>query len=918
MNKTNLMIIDGHAFAFRAYYAFASIPLKHPTTQKPSGAIFGFLRMLFKLLNDYDVSHIVITFDPGTRLKRNDIFEAYKSHRKPMPEDLKDQIRDLESILKDMEFPVLKIDGIEADDLIATLSENHKKEFQNIFIFSSDKDLYQILDKNVFMLRGKKGVSEFIKIDEEWVKSEIGITKDQVTNYMGIVGDSVDFIPGVKGIGEKGAEKLISEFGTIENIYKNLDKIKNPGMVTKLKASEKDAYMSRELATLDCNVPIGITKDHIKVPNYVNEKTMTILKENGFNAIYKDIAKLMDSPIQVSQPKDTKKEEIKLDESKAPYVWIQDTNTLKDILKKYKKNAWFSLDTETTSTSPHLAEILGISFSFEEKTGYYISIKHSKSLFQDKSLSIEEVREILGPILSNPQIPKIGQNIKYDAIVLKNYGFHIHPIHFDSMLASYVLNPSGRKHNLDDLAATFLKYKTIHYEEMTGSGKNKKNLWEIDPSLVSVYASEDADIALRLSLILHDQLKSEKKLWKVFSELDLPLIEVLVEMEAEGIKLDIDYFKNLENTFSKKISELESSIYQLVGREFNPSSTKELQKVLFEELKLSKKKETQTGYSTDHSVLESLQGEHPIVDLLLDHRKFSKLRNTYTHNLTDLVSPRTGKVHTSFQQTIAATGRLSSTDPNLQNIPIKDEEGRWIRKGFVSSKPNSELLSLDYSQIELRIMAHYSNDPAMIDAYSNDLDIHRRTASALFEVSESMVTKEMRNSAKVVNFSVIYGVSAFGLAQNLKISNKEAKSFIDRYFSQYKGVKKYMEDMEKFCIENQYVETLMGRRRYISEISSPNRSIREQAKRIAINTPIQGTSADMIKLAMIQIHKLIHQKTYKSRMLLQVHDELVFEVDKKEKESFYHEAKTIMENALPLNVPIKVEGKFGQNWNDAH
>lgn len=920
-----LMIIDGHAFAFRSYFAFAASNLTNSKTGLPSGAVFGFFRMLFKLLQDFEVSHIAITFDPGTRLDRNDIFEDYKATRKPMPEDLKPQIDEILNLLKVLELPILKIDGKEADDIIGTLCKQFEKDSEEILILSGDKDLYQVLSDNVHMLRGRKGVSEFQKIDPEWVEKEVGITIDQVTDYMALLGDSSDNIPGVKGIGEKGAAKLIQEYGNLETIYDNLDNLKPPSLKVKLEANKENAFLSRKLATIETELSLGIDSQFLEMPNYLEEKKVFHFKQEGYNVLFRDLAKqagLKVLEIDKSEDRPVKKtkdtdQEVVGSSAKGSYTRVQSVDDLKKILSGIKKGTILCIDTETTSVYPNLADLLGVSFSWKEETGYYVPVSYSESLYSLSLPKLEDVIKVLKPILEDPKIYITGQNIKYDWIVLQKYGIHLNGVIFDTMIASYLLNPGVRRHNMDDMASDYLGYTTLSYGELVGKGKKKQELYEIDPDRVTEYAAEDADITLRLHQVLEPKLK-KSGMEKVFRELELPLVEVLKDIEMTGVSLDISYFAKLSKDFEKRIQELEKRIHIHASKEFNIASTKELQVVLFDELRLPAEKKTQTGFSTDHSVLESLLGMHPIIDDLLDHRKFSKLKSTYVDTLPNLVNPRTGKVHTSYNQTIAATGRLSSQDPNLQNIPIKDEEGRWLRKCFIPSSKEFEILSLDYSQIELRIMAHFSKDPLMMDAYEHGLDIHRRTASGLFGVEEKDVTSEMRNKAKVVNFSTIYGATSFGLSQNLKVSRSEAKEFINKYFIQYQGVKKFMEETTEFCKKNGYVETLLGRRRYIPEINSKNKQVEKGAQRIAINSPIQGTSADMIKIAMLSIHKHIQKKKLNSRIIMQVHDELVFEVHKDEKEDFKKIATKLMVTALPLSVPIVVEGNFGKNWDEAH
>ncbi|MDX1958836.1 MAG: DNA polymerase I [Leptospiraceae bacterium] len=919
-----LLIIDGHALVFRAYFAFQTANLKNSKTGKPSGAVFGFFKMLFKIIQDFSPTHVAMTFDPGTKLKRSEVFPQYKANRSPMPDDLRPQIGEVIEITREIGFPILQVDGEEADDIIGTLCDLYDKKGNEIIIFSGDKDLFQLLDGNVTLLRGKKGATEFVEINKKWVETEVGVSPKQIPDYMGIVGDTSDNIPGVKGIGEKGASKLISEFSNLETIYKKIEDVKNPSMKTKLLESKENAFLSRDLATLNKQVPLHVNLNDLLLPEYYHPTKVEFFKERGYNVLSRDLGKFSeekgysksDSEKSDSEPKEVKKEEKKINSAKGNYVHIKTLSELKTVLKEISKAKLICVDTETTSKDPMLAEILGVSFSIEEQKGYYVSLSHPKSFFNSINVDIEEALKLLKPILENPKIVKIGQNIKYDLLVLSNYGIEISPISFDTMLASYILHPESRRHGMDDLAEDFLEYKTITYDDLTGTGKKRKELFEVEPERVAEYAAEDADITLRLYNTLKPMIEDHDKNG-VLEKIEVPLIFVLKEMEKTGILIDKPYFQKLSKDFQKELQKQIDKIYKVAGKEFNIASTKELQKVLFEDLKLPTEKKTQTGFSTDHSVLESLRDKHPIIEMLLNHRKYSKLLNTYIDVLPLMINPKTGRIHTNYNQTIAVTGRLSSTDPNLQNIPIKDDEGKLIRRGFIA-KEDHELLSLDYSQIELRIMAHFSNDKRMLEAYENNLDIHTRTAAALYSVDEALVTSEMRSKAKAVNFSVIYGTTAFGLAQNLRISRTEAKIFIDKYFLEYPGVKKFMDEISNFCMENEFVETLTGRRRYVPEIKSTNRQDVEAAKRVAINSPIQGTSADMIKLAMINIQNTIEKKKLSSRMLLQVHDELVFEVPKKEKETIFAIAKKEMETVLKLKVPIVVQGKFGKNWDEAH
>ncbi len=927
-SPSQLLIIDGHALVFRAYFAFQTTNMKNSKTGEPSGAVFGFFRMFFKLLHDYPSSHIAFTFDPGTPLERSKIFSEYKATRKPMPEELKPQIREVMDIVRELGYPLLVEDGQEADDIIGSLCKKFGDK-NEIVICSGDKDLYQLLLRNnIKMLRGKKGTSDFIIIDSEWVVNELGVKPEQITDYMGIVGDTSDNIPGVKGIGDKGASTLIKEFSSLDSIYANIDSVKNPSLKEKLIKSKEMAFLSRELATLNSDLKIKQSWEDFQTPALDSERIAVFLNR-GYNVIHRDLAK----EIGVGVTKDKTEEavlkpteEIK----KGAYRRIKSIKELKTLLDSLNKCTEISVDTETTSPLPMQANLLGISLSWKEGEGVYIPVKYipqskdssslgfdSSNEVQKEALDLEEVISTLKKFLENKNIQKIGQNIKYDFLVLNKYDVSLGPIFFDTMIAGYVLRPDERRHNMDDLALDYLNYKTITYDELTKTGKKRQNLFEIDLDKVTDYAAEDADITFRLYGILKEDIKKQDPM-DVLHKLEIPLIEVLAEMEKNGVSIDIPYFNKLSKEFKKELKKIEGKIFKSAGRDFNINSTKELQKVLFEELKLDTVKKNKTGFSTDHRVLETLQGKHEIIDYLLDHRKYSKLISTYVDSLPEISNPVTHRIHTSYNQTIAATGRLSSTDPNLQNIPIKDPEGRMIRAGFIPVNEDYELLSLDYSQIELRIMAHFSKDKNMLEAYEKGLDIHARTASALFSVPESEVTPEMRNKAKVVNFSVIYGTTAFGLAENLKISRTEAGMFIDKYFYQYPGVKTYMETVSSECFEKGYVETLSGRRRYIPLIKSSRRQEVEAAKRIAINSPIQGTSADLIKKAMLDIHSSIKKNKLNSKMILQVHDELVFEVHKSEKDKVLKLAKNAMENVEKLLIPLEVKGKFGKNWDEAH
>ena len=944
MKLSSLMIIDAHAMAYRAYYAMLGQNLAHPVTGQSTTAIFGFFRMFFKLLLEYKPEYTAVTWDAPGGSFRNQMYTEYKAHRKPMPDDLKYQIDEIKEIIGKCGFPVLQEKGYEADDLMGALSVRFGKK-QKVIILTGDKDCYQLLNNNVHMLRGVKGVSEFTEINPDWVKSELGVDVKEIPDYMALIGDASDNIPGAKGVGPKSAQKLIEKYGSIEKIYEHINEIKPDGLKNKLIESKENVFLSKKLAHIDTAVASIETLDETTIitPDFLNPDILQMFRHEGYTQIYNELMKAKGKISEIPEAgtdKSSAKKSAKKSGKKSPdtdqgadlfgnksvnlhtrektdYRLILNIKDLEKEIASYLKESEIAVDTETDNTQPMLARLVGISISAHEKNACYIPLPPEGTPYAETCIPLKDALPLLKKLLENSAVKKIGQNIKYDAIVLKRHGLELKNISFDTMIASYLLNPNIRRHNLDDMALDLLSHETIKYEEVAGSGKNKTTFDNIDPVNIKDYACEDADITLRIFHLLKDDIK-KKGLGDVNEKIEIPLISVLQSMEEAGVAIDSDYFGKLSKDYEKKLASLEKKIHVDAGEPFNINSTKELQGVLFETLKLPRGKKTKTGYSTDQSVLEELRGMHPVVDRLLDHRKYSKLKSTYVDALPRLVHPETGRIHTSFNQTIAATGRLSSNEPNLQNIPIREETGRAIRKGFIAGK-GKEILSLDYSQIELRIMAHYSQDPALEEAFVRDnIDIHARTASSLFGIPEDRVDGDQRSKAKVVNFSIIYGVTEFGLGQNLGIPRHEASLYIERFFEKYPGVRRYMDDTVAFAEKNGYVETLSGRKRQIPDIQSSNRFRKEGAKRTAINTPIQGTSADIIKLAMIEIHNDLLKKKLKSRMILQVHDELLFDVVPEEKDEILEVAKARMENAMKLRVPLRVDYRFGKNWDEAH
>jgi len=963
MEKTKrILVIDAHAMAYRGHFALERQNLRNAAGMS-TGAIFGFFRMFFKILVDFGPAEVLVCWDPPGGSFRGDTYKEYKATRKPMPDDLRSQIVEIKAIVSQMGFAACEIPGFEADDVMGTIAERFAKTAQ-VYLLTSDKDCFQLISKNVHMLKGAKGVTEFIEVDPEWVEKEIGVEPSQIPDYMGLVGDSSDNIPGAKGIGPKTAAELIREYKNLDNLYKKVDSIPKEGLRTKLKESRENALLSRDLATIRKDIPavLNLPEEQLKTPDYLREEIIHFFRSQGYKMIADDLiraatkkgkAAKTQEPVQIeSEPSAGKSapstEKAKSSRGKADkkgakkdqpelfspaheasgvfstgarflagqvrYAIIQDMPALKACLAKHAKSKLVAVDTETDSTDAMRAVLVGISLSSTEKEADYIALPPPGSPYENEGLALEEARPLLAEFFARKETGFVGQNVKYDFQVLRRHGMEIANLTFDTMIAGHLLSPGMRRNNLDDLALDYLSYNTIPYEDIVGSGRGKTTMDKLPPEAIRDYACEDADIALQLGQILAPKLK-EAKLDGVNSDMEVPLMRVLADVEANGVAIDAKYFEKLSAEYKKQIARLEKTIHDEAGLVFNVNSTKELQFVLLEKLRLPMGKKIKTGFSTDQRELERMRGLHPMIDHLLEYRKYTKLLSTYIDALPELVNPQTGRIHTTLHQAIAATGRLSSMDPNLQNIPVREDMGRAIRRGFIPAKGH-ELLSLDYSQVELRIMAHYSKDKALMEAFTrDDVDIHSRTAASLFGIGENEVTPDMRSKAKVVNFSIIYGVTDFGLGQSLSIPRAEAKQYIERFFQRYPGVKRYMDETIEFCAKNGYVETLFGRRRQIPDITSSNRFRREGAERTAINTPIQGTSADLIKQAMIRIHAKMISRKLRSLMILQVHDELLFEVTPAEKDEVVKLARAEMENA-DLLVPLRVDAGWGKNWDE--
>ena len=899
--KKTLFVIDGHALCYRAYYAFIKSQLKNPENQDVS-AIFGFARMLYRLIEEQDPDYLAVAFDPPVKSFRFDLYSEYKANRQKMPGELRSQIEEIKRMVDILGITRIEDNNYEADDVLGTMAKKFASEECDVVLVTGDKDAYQLVDEHVRIYANKKGISEYEIYDTEGVENKLGITPDRVIDYMALMGDSSDNIPGVKGIGEKTALKLILSYGSLEGIYENVEKIS--GRQKELLIEEKEmAFISRDLVTIRTDVPLDFDLDQLRKPDITSEEARAFFTHHDMGSVLRDHFPPEAGALSGNEPKEKK------------YTTVLSEDVLEDMIALIRSMGEVSMDTETTSVSPVDADLIGMSFSIEESSGWYIPMV-SGGLFSEAVIERERAMNMLRPILEDPGIRKIGQNIKYDIIVLRGAGVEVAGVYFDTMVASYLLDPTLRRHNLDDMALRYLDYTTITYKDLTGTGKKAIPITDVPLERLSEYAIEDADITWRLYLIFRDRLK-EQDLDKLFHDIEMPLVEVLADMEYTGVTIDPGYFELLGQENRKMLSSVEKKIYAEAGQAFNINSTRELAAILFDSLGLKPQKKTKTGYSTDITVLEALKGSHPIIDHLISYRTLSKLMNTYIDSLPRLVSARTGRIHTSYNQTVVATGRLSSSDPNLQNIPARDEFGKKVRRGFVAQK-GFILMSADYSQIELRLAAHLSDDANMAGAFRDGTDIHALTASSVFGVSLDSVTQEMRRQAKIINFATIYGVSPFGLSQQADINVKDAAAFIDRYFETYPGFRDYIDRTVDFARKNGHVRTLLGRIRAVPEINSETSFRREGAERVAINTPIQGTCADMIKIAMINIYRDFKDRGLKSEMIMQVHDELVFQVALDEKEVVEKLVRERMEQALELSVPAIVDIGWGQNWEEAH
>lgn len=942
--EKRLFLLDAYALIFRGYYAFIKNPRINSKGMDTS-AVMGFMNSLLDVINREKPEYLAVAFDNGGSEFRNEIFPQYKANRDETPEAIRIAVPYIKEILKAMHIPVVEVKGIEADDLIGTLSKQAEKEGFKVFMVTPDKDFAQLVSDNIFIYRPARMGNGIEIWGVKQVKQKFEVERpEQVIDFLGMMGDAIDNIPGLPGVGEKTAKKLLAEFGSMENLLANTDKLKG-ALKTKVESHKEQGILSKKLATilLDCPVTFEEEKFELETPDY--EKVAEIFNELEFRRMAEQFQRVFAksnnseaSQNTENEPKTSAKKKIQdenqislfdsetgdlfsatqslynnLENTEHFYQIVQGDLGLKLLLQNLLQQKSVCFDTETTGLDALHSELVGIAFSYEKGKGYYVPFPENQ---QEAQLLIEKLR----PFFENEDIEKVGQNLKYDIKVLARYGIEIRGKLFDTMIAHYLINPDMR-HNMDILSETYLKYSPQPIETLIGKkGKNQKSMRDIDVELAKEYAVEDADITYQLKEAFEPVLELTQTR-KLFDEIEIPLIPVLASMESEGIRLDVNFLKLLSTELNKDIKELEMRIYEAAGHSFNLASPKQLGEVLFDKLKIggAKQKKTKTGqYATGEEVLSYFVKEHQIVRDILDWRQLIKLQNTYVDSLPNEVNPESQRVHTDYMQTVAATGRLSSNNPNLQNIPIRTERGRQIRKAFVPRNEDYILLSADYSQIELRVIAAISGEPNMIESFSKGEDIHRSTAAKVFNVALDEVTKEQRSHAKTVNFGIIYGVSAFGLSNQTNLTRSESAELIDTYYKTYPRLKEYISEQIEFARENGFVQTISGRRRYLKDINSQNAVVRGAAERNAVNAPIQGSAADIIKIAMINIHKRIKEENLQSKMLLQVHDELVFDAYKPEIEKLQELVKFEMENAFQLDVPLLVDMGTGENWLEAH
>ena len=925
MLDKSLIFIDAMALAYKGYFAFINRPLR-TSKGEPTSAIYGFLSQLLRVIEEQKPDYIAIATDSKEKTFRHEKYPAYKSSRQVMPDDMIPQLKRINQIIEILKIPLYIAPGYEADDIIGTALNQAEQLGFNGFAVTPDKDYFQLITDRVNIIRPGKSTDEAVLYNHKRFVDEFGFEPKYMTDYLALIGDSSDDIPGVSGIGPKSATPLIQTFGSLENIYENLKNIEKLSVRKRLEENREKAFLSKELATIRKDVPINIDFEStvFELPNLIHLKE--IFLELEFKNLYSKFMKLYDNSFSnifsvTADENIISKDKKTLSSVNVNYHYIKNEEELKRLKEILLENKIFAFDTETTDLNPWKAKIISCSISTGKNEAYFIRLSSNKEadIFTNPNLNEIPIKLFIKhfkEIFENDSIKKICQNGKFDIAILRLIGIEVKNLYFDTMLAAYVIDPD-QKNSMDALAEKYLNYSTIKITELIPDKKNPAEIENADSELLFKYSCEDADITYQLYEKLNPIIKNEN-LEKVAFDIEFPLVEVLENMEYEGVKIDNEALKNLSKDLEILLNNFQKEIYRKVGEEFNINSTKQLQEILYNKLKLSTGRKTKTGFSTDARSLENLRGTHEVIDLILNYRQVNKLKSTYADALPKLINPITNRLHTSYNQAVVSTGRLASNEPNLQNIPIRTELGKEIRKAFIPRDKDYLIMSADYSQIELRIMASICEDEALINAFRNNEDIHRSTAALVFKVAPEEVTSDMRRKAKEVNFGILYGIGAFGLKTRLGITQTYAKEIIDNYFHTFPKVKEYMDNSILEAKQTGYAKTLTGRRRYLNNINSSNKNVKQFEERAAINMPIQGTAADMIKLAMINIHKELKARKAKTKMILQVHDELVFDVHKTEVDEMKVLIKNLMETSFPLKVPVVVDVGIGENWLDAH
>ncbi|MGY6031793.1 DNA polymerase I [Phytobacter sp. AG2a] len=921
-----LILVDGSSYLYRAYHAFP--PLTN-SAGEPTGAMYGVLNMLRSLILQYQPTHAAVVFDAKGKTFRDELFEDYKSHRPPMPDDLRAQIEPLHEMVRAMGLPLMAVSGVEADDVIGTLAREAEKMGRPVLISTGDKDMAQLVTPGITLINTMTNTI----LGPEEVATKYGVPPDLIIDFLALMGDSSDNIPGVPGVGEKTAQGLLQGLGGLDTLYANPDKIAGLSfrgaktMAAKLEQNKDLAYLSYKLATIKTDVELELTCEQLEVQQPAAESLLELFKKYEFKRWIVDVeagkwlqakgarpaAKLQETIVVDADVEEAPAVQLSADR----YVTVLDEAVLQEWIAKLKKAPLFAFDTETDSLDNVSANLVGLSFATEPGVAAYVPVAHNY-MDAPEQISCDRALELLKPLLEDEKALKVGQNLKFDRGILQNYGIELRGIAFDTMLESYILDSVAGRHDMDSLSDRWLKHKTITFEEIAGKGKNQLTFNQIDLEQAGRYAAEDADVTLQLHLKMWPELQKHAGPLNVFQHIEMPLVPVLSRIERNGVNIDPAVLRKHSAEIALRLTELEKKAHEIAGEPFNLASTKQLQTILFEKQGIKPLKKTPGGApSTSEEVLEELALDYPLPKVILEHRGLSKLKSTYTDKLPLMISEKTGRVHTSYHQAVTATGRLSSTDPNLQNIPVRNEEGRRIRQAFIAPK-DYVIVSADYSQIELRIMAHLSRDKGLLSAFAEGKDIHRATAAEVFSMPLESVTNEQRRSAKAINFGLIYGMSAFGLSRQLNIPRKESQKYMDLYFERYPGVMDYMERTRAQAKEQGYVETLEGRRLYLPDIKSSNGARRAGAERAAINAPMQGTAADIIKRAMIAVDAWLESEKPRVKMIMQVHDELVFEVHQDDVDAVSKKIHELMESSTTLDVPLLVEVGSGQNWDQAH